>query len=146
MSRLVRLRIPVVTAAIFAVLGVALAVAGSVQVPRSGWSWGNPTPQGNNLRAIDFVGGRGYAVGVAGTALRTDDGGATWSGLATGTSADLTRLQIVDPDTVVILGGDGCVLRRSDDGGKTFHRIFIVAEVNCPANGSHAITLLKTYK
>ena len=63
----------------------------SVRVPLSGWNWGNPTPQGNDLRAIDFLGGRGYAVGAAGTALRTDDGGATWSGLATGTAGDLDQ-------------------------------------------------------
>ena len=106
--------------------------AASVRVPLSGWYWGNPAPQGNALKAVDFVGGRGYAVGTAGTALRSDDGGLTWSGLATGTAGDLTRLQIIDPETVVVLGGGGCVLRRTDDGGKTFKKIFIVAEVNCP--------------
>ena len=52
----------------------------AVQVSQSGWQWGNPTPQGNTIRALDFNAGRGYAVGDAGTALRTDDGGATWVG------------------------------------------------------------------
>jgi photosystem II stability/assembly factor-like uncharacterized protein len=105
----------------------------AVNVAQSGWSWGNPTPQGNTLKAIDFVSGRGYAAGDAGTVLRTDDGGSTWTGLATGTPADLGRLQVIDPETLVVLGTNGCVLRRSDDGGQTFHKIFIVAEVNCPA-------------
>src|SRR5215208_6583584 len=114
--------------AIFATFGSA-----SVNVAQSGWSWGNPTPQGNTLVAIDFVQGRGFAAGDAGTVLRTDDGGSTWTGLATGTSADLKRLQVLDPDTLTVLGGEGCVLRRSDDAGKTFHKIFIVAEQNCPA-------------
>ena len=109
----------------------ATAAAASVRVPLSGWYWGNPAPQGNSLQALSFTGGRGYAVGTAGTALRSDDGGKAWVGLATGTAGDLTRLQIIDPDTVVVLGG-GCVLRRTDDGGKTFRKIFIVAEVNCP--------------
>lgn len=118
--------------AVLVTLGAAGAAGISVQVARSGWSWGNPTPQGNSLAAVDFLGERGYAVGAAGTALRTDDGGTTWAGLATGTPADLNRLQIVNPDTVVVLGGDGCVLRRSGDGGATFQKIFIVAEVNCP--------------
>jgi photosystem II stability/assembly factor-like uncharacterized protein len=104
----------------------------SVQVSQSGWQWGNPTPQGNTIRAIDFVQGRGYAIGDDGTALRTDDGGATWTGLATGTSQDLTRVQAVTPDVVVVLGGGGCVVRRSDDGGKTFHKMFVLAETNCP--------------
>ena len=81
---------------------------------------------------MDFIAGRGYAIGDDGTALRTDDGGATWAGLATGTSQDLTRLQAVTPDVIVILGGDGCVVRRSDDGGATFHKMFVLAETNCP--------------
>jgi photosystem II stability/assembly factor-like uncharacterized protein len=113
-------------------------------VPLSGWNWGNPAPQGNDLRAIDFQAGRGYAVGAAGTALRTDDAGTTWAGLPTGTAADLARLQIVDPETVVVLGSDGCVLRRSDDGGKTFHKIFIVAEVGCPDRVQAAYFVDKT--
>ena len=96
-----------------AVAALAAPAGASVQVSQSGWFWGNPTPQGNTLRALDFQSGRGYAIGDAGTALRTDDGGATWTGLATGTSADLDRLQIVTPDVLVIQGGDGCVLRRS---------------------------------
>jgi len=115
---------------ICALLGAACAAAAlsapagaAVQVSQSGWFWGNPTPQGNTLRALDFLSGRGYAIGDAGTALRTDDGGATWTGLATGTSADLDRLQVVTPETLVVQGGDGCVLRRSDDGGKTFRRV-----------------------
>src|SRR5204862_6456256 len=89
-------------------------------------------PQGNTLRALDFLSGRGYAVGDAGTALRTDDGGATWTGLATGTSGDLDRLQVVTPDVLIVQGGDGCVLRRSDDGGRSFHRIYVLAEHDCP--------------
>jgi photosystem II stability/assembly factor-like uncharacterized protein len=118
-------------AAVF-LLGAAGAAATSVEVSRSGWAWGNPTPQGNSLAAIDFLAGRGYAVGASGTALRSDDGGASWLGLATGTSGSLNRLQIVDPNTVVVLGGDGCVLRRTNDGGQTFQKMFIVAETNCP--------------
>jgi photosystem II stability/assembly factor-like uncharacterized protein len=104
----------------------------AVQVSQSGWQWGNPTPQGNTIRAMDFISGRGYAIGDDGTALRTDDGGATWAGLPTGTSQDLTRLQAVTPDVVTILGGEGCVVRRSDDGGATFKKMFVLAEKDCP--------------
>jgi photosystem II stability/assembly factor-like uncharacterized protein len=124
-------RAAALAAAVF-LLGAASAAATSVQVSRSGWAWGNPTPQGNSLAAIAFVAGRGYAVGASGTALRSDDGGASWLGLATGTSGSLNRLQIVDADTVVVLGGDGCVLRRTNDAGLTFQKMFIVAETNCP--------------
>jgi photosystem II stability/assembly factor-like uncharacterized protein len=119
-------------AAVALMVGCVGTASASVRVPLSGWNWGNPTPQGNDLKAIDFLGGRGYAVGAAGTALRTDDGGLAWTGLATGTQGNLTKLQIIDPETLVVLGGDGCVLRRSANGGATFTRIFIVAEVDCP--------------
>lgn len=134
MRRLTKALVGVAGAA--AVTGAAALAAApapaAVNVSQSGWQWGNPTPQGNTIRGIDFAGGRGYAIGDAGTALRTDDGGATWAGLATGTSQSLTRVQAVTADVVVALGGDGCVARRSDDGGRTFRKMFILAEVNCP--------------
>ena len=50
----------------------------------------------------------------------------------TGTSLDLTRVQAVTPDTVIVLGGNGCVVRRSDDGGKTFTKMYVLTEINCP--------------
>jgi photosystem II stability/assembly factor-like uncharacterized protein len=114
-----------------AIATIAGVAAASVNVGQSGWRWGNPTPQGNTLRAIAFAGPLGYAVGDSGTALKTADGGTTWVGLATGTPGPLTRVQIVDPKTVVIAGGDGCILRRSTDAGATFARVFTVAEQNC---------------
>jgi photosystem II stability/assembly factor-like uncharacterized protein len=113
-------------------LALPASASASVTVGQSGWSWGNPTPQGNAISAIEFGGGKGYAVGDAGTALRTDDAGATWSGLATGTAAKLDRVQVIDADSIVVLGGDGCVVRRTDDGGKSFKRLFSVSERGCP--------------
>src|SRR4051794_9005284 len=122
-----------VLVSMFAVAAMTAAPASaSVQVSQSGWQWGNPTPQGNTIGAMDFIAGRGYAIGDDGTALRTDDGGVSWTGLATGTSQDLTRVQAITPDVITILGGDGCVARRSDDGGATFHKVFVLAETNCP--------------
>jgi photosystem II stability/assembly factor-like uncharacterized protein len=115
------------------VLSAAMvAQAADVTVGQSGWNWGNPQPQGNTLRTVEFAGGRGYAAGSFGTLLRTDDGGATWTGIPTGITADLARIRAVDANTVVI--GSGCVLRRSDDGGQTFRRLpFTSSETGCPA-------------
>ena len=45
-----------VLSAIALALTFAEAASASVRVPLSGWNWGNPTPQGNDLRAIDFIG------------------------------------------------------------------------------------------
>jgi hypothetical protein len=49
-------------AALAAVVACAVSAtfgSASVNVAQSGWSWGNPTPQGNTLVTIDFVQGRG---------------------------------------------------------------------------------------
>jgi photosystem II stability/assembly factor-like uncharacterized protein len=116
-----------------AAIGIAVnANAADVTVGQSGWNWGNPQPQGNTLRTVEFAGGRGYAAGSFGTLLRTDDGGLHWTGIPTGITADLARIRAVDANTVVI--GSGCVLRRSDDGGTTFRRLpFTSSETGCPA-------------
>lgn len=114
-----------------------LTLAGSeslanVTVSKSGWAWGNPTPQGRTLDAIAFANGVGYAVGFGGTALSTADAGHSWTGLTTGTTANLERVQAISPSTVVVGGGNGCVTRISENGGQVFKRIFNVAESECP--------------
>src|SRR3954453_1913724 len=83
----------------------AAAQAAPVTVAHAGWTWGSPLPQGDTLSAVDFQGERGYAVGEFGTMLRTDDGGATWSGVHTGLTEDLTEVRMISPDSVVIAGG-----------------------------------------
>ncbi len=100
---------------------VPSATAAPVSVGRSGWLWGDPVPQGETLNRVAFQGLRGYAVGEGGTTLRSDDGGQTWTGLASGTESNLSLLQEVDPNTIVI--GGGCTVRESSDGGATFHRL-----------------------
>jgi photosystem II stability/assembly factor-like uncharacterized protein len=116
-----RLRIAGALAAAVAALLVAMPAPASVTTPKSGWSWGDPLPQGSPITSLTFSGARGYAAGGFGTVLRTDDGGSTWSGLRTGVTADLTDLTLISADSLVV--GGGCVLRRSDDGGQTFQRL-----------------------
>src|SRR4051812_40409760 len=128
-----RTRVGLTLLVLVAVLAFAQAAnALVVGVGHSGWNWGNPQPQGNTLHAVEFAGGTGYAAGDFGTLLRTQDGGNTWQGIATGITGDLSRIRAIDQNTVVI--GSGCVLRRSDDGGQTFHRLpFVSSETGCPA-------------
>jgi photosystem II stability/assembly factor-like uncharacterized protein len=109
-------------------LFAAPAGAADVTVGHSGWNWGNPQPQGNTLRTIEFAGTRGFAAGEFGTLLRTDDRGRNWTGVTTGTTATLTHIAIPDEDTVVV--GAGCVLRRSDDAGTSF-RAFSFSASGC---------------
>src|SRR2546425_4798783 len=111
-----------------ALAGVALAAAptgacalAGVSVGHSGWLWSSPLPQGNALAALDFAGDRGYAAGAFGTLLRSDDGGQSWVGLGTGVTEDLSRVQAISADAVVLAGG--CIVRRSDDGGQSFRRL-----------------------
>ena len=123
------------------VLALALTALGATAVPawgqgdvtvgHSGWKWGNPQPQGNTLRQLEFGPGGGYAAGEFGTLLRTDNGLA-WTGLPTGVTADITDLRAVDADTVIF--GTGCIMRRSNDGGRNFSRVpFVAREQNCPS-------------
>lgn len=102
----------------------------NVQVGSSGWQWGNPLPQGNQINALVFAGSQGYAVGDFGTLLASADGGATWTGLLSGTFTSLTEIQTITPTS--IFAGGGCVGRRSDDGGRTFKRVaFTPVESEC---------------
>jgi photosystem II stability/assembly factor-like uncharacterized protein len=120
-----------------ALAAIPAAAPANVQVGSSGWSWGNPLPQGNTLRAMAFFGTTGYAVGDFGTLLKTTDGGSNWEGLPAGTFSNLTELQVLDGNTLV--AGGGCVARRSTDGGRTFTRIgFTNVESDCPADSNLA--------
>jgi photosystem II stability/assembly factor-like uncharacterized protein len=87
----------------------------------SGWFWGAPSPQAQNLGAVEFAGPTGYASGDFGTLIKSTDAGRTWSGRETGLSEDLDHLRILGPD--IVIAGGNCALRRSDDGGKTFRRL-----------------------
>jgi photosystem II stability/assembly factor-like uncharacterized protein len=126
-----RLRLSAALACAAALLAALPALApASVQVGSSGWQWGNPLPQGNTLRSISFAGANGYAAGDFGTLLRTTDGGATWTGLLSGTFTNLSDVQAIDPDAVFAAGG--CVARRSNDAGVTFTRVaFTPVESSC---------------
>ena len=105
-------------AALLIVAACITAAAAEVTVGQSGWNWGNPQPQGHTLHAVEFANAtRGYAAGEFGTLLRTDDGGASWSGVSTGTTFDLTKLRAIDANSVVI--GSGCLLRRSEAADRT---------------------------
>jgi photosystem II stability/assembly factor-like uncharacterized protein len=119
MGRVARIALAAIAA--WAMAGTAAAGAAPVSVGTSGWTWGDPVPQGETLDSVAFQGARGYAAGEGGAVLRSDDGGASWTGLSSGSSSNLSLLQEVDPNTVVV--GGGCTVRESTDGGATFHRL-----------------------
>ena len=102
------------------------ALAAPISVGHSGWTWGDPAPQGETLNDVVFDGSRGFAVGQLGTVLRSDNGGATWIGLPSGTTSPLSLAQVLDANTVIV-GGE-CTVRESTNAGASFQRL--------PVNGS----------
>jgi photosystem II stability/assembly factor-like uncharacterized protein len=96
-------------------------LAAPVSVGHSGWAWGDPSPQGNTLNDVVFTGALGFAVGDFGTVLRSEDGGNTWTGLPSGTTNNLSQVQEVDANTVVV--GGGCTVRESVNAGASFQRL-----------------------
>ncbi len=86
---------------------------------RSGWRWLNPLPQGNYLRDIAFLNGKGIAAGEAGTVMTSTDNGSSWTILseATGTTQTLAAVSLIDDEKFVVVGENGAIL-VSSDGGK----------------------------
>jgi photosystem II stability/assembly factor-like uncharacterized protein len=100
-----------------------------VSAGHSGWYWGNPAPQGQNLAAVAFQGTTGYAVGALGTVLRSEDGGETWTGLPSGTVDDLDLVQELSPTTLVV--GGGCSVLESTNSGASFTSLPLGLAGNC---------------
>lgn len=101
-----------------------------VGIAGSGWLWASPRPQGSTLRAVDFRGTRGYAVGDSGVLLRSDDAGRSWRGTSELSQVDgsgapgplhLEDVDVRGPRSVVVRAF--CGVWRSDDGGRTLRRL-----------------------
>ena len=74
---------------------------------QSGWYWQNPYPQGNEIYSINFVSDEGWAVGGAGTALLTTDGGITWTKKDLGTTEILRCVYMHSDNQIWIVGDNG---------------------------------------
>ncbi len=113
---------------------LATPAGAAVRFGSTGWSWGDPTPQGAALDAIGFAGATGYAAGDNGTLLKTSNGGTSWTGLRLGTFASMDNVQVLDANTLVVSGD--CSARRSIDGGLTFTPVaFTDDELDCSLAG-----------
>lgn len=67
---------------------------------------------------MDEEGATGVAVGLGGAVLRSEDGGATWSRVATPFKQDL--FGVGGAGSRVVISGEGGLLALSEDGGRTF--------------------------
>ncbi len=89
------------------------------------YNWANPTPQGNGLHALAFESGQvGYAVGVKGTTLITNDAGQTWVDESSypAFTKDLRDLLVLSPG-VLLAVGELPGIYRSEDGGASWSAV-----------------------
>ena len=89
-------------------------------IKQSGWFWQNPVPAGVHLRAVDMTDPTTiWAAGSFGTIVTSRDGGATWTLLASQTSAHIEGIDMVNRRVGYAVGGDGVGV-RTRDGGATW--------------------------
>ncbi|RJQ53836.1 MAG: hypothetical protein C4521_06665 [Actinobacteria bacterium] len=104
--------------AVVAFLSLAVLQAGAHELTGNGtWYWQNPKPQGNSVYDTVFTSPtRGWAVGAAGTALHTEDGGAHWTSDYSGTGEHLYAADFVNDNKGWAVGSRGVIV-HTDDGG-----------------------------
>jgi photosystem II stability/assembly factor-like uncharacterized protein len=79
------------------------------------WQWQNPLPQGNTLKCIKFIDDdTGYAVGDAGTIIRTTNAGADWNIEVSGTLENLNAVHLTGQANGIAVGNNGLVLKTTD--------------------------------
>lgn len=91
----------------------------------SDWKWLHPQPQGNRLNYVQaFSGTTWYAIGYAGTFMKTTDAGATWFfrhdvGKPFGTSgqsANALDAHFFDTNNGIVVGSNAGIFKTTDAG------------------------------
>lgn len=77
------------------------------------------------------AGSRLVAVGDAGRIFLSDDEGATWRFVNSGTRSTLTRLRVLDEKTLLAVGHDSVILKTTD-AGETWTEVFSDPEAESP--------------
>lgn len=81
------------------------------------WDWLNPRPAGYSMYAVDFLDSlTGIAVGDAGNALRSTDGGRSWLLLPTGFEATFNGVAYRSAKCVTAVGAGGLIISTTDEG------------------------------
>ena len=102
---------------LFFFLIVILILAKDISNAQFAWEWQNPKPQGNTLKDVFFTDTlTGYAVGVAGTLIKTTDGGNNWNRIYCGTWDILNTVYFTDAYIGYIAGEKGRILKTTDAG------------------------------
>lgn len=90
---------------------------------QTGWSWLNPKPQGNTLRKVQALNSNlAFAIGDAGTIIRTQNAGAEWKVQRSRTNLNLKALSFVHPDSGFVVGDSGIILKTVNSGTAWFRQ------------------------
>ncbi|MHC1736921.1 MAG: YCF48-related protein [Ignavibacteriaceae bacterium] len=110
------------------ILFLALFTFGTFAQEYTDWKWMHQQPQGNTLRWVKrFDANNWYAVGLAGTFMKTTDAGANWyfhhtaaAPYATSTqSSNLYDAHFFNQSTGIVVGSNATIYKTTD-GGVTF--------------------------
>ncbi len=100
-------------------LGLSAGSAPALAAPGPGWAEQTPFPGGEDLLAIDAVDSNtAWAVGDAGTILRTGDGGQTWEKQVSNIPPAIDKIDAVNGS--VAWANAALVIINTNDGGKTW--------------------------
>jgi photosystem II stability/assembly factor-like uncharacterized protein len=104
-------------------LYLSLLVIFNSQIAFSQWEWSHPCPQGNTLNDIYFIDQNiGWAVGDAGTILRSTDGGLNYEPMNYSSHANFTSVEFFNTDIGLVAGDSGIIL-KTIDGGLDWERL-----------------------
>ncbi len=94
---------------------IALIIASEIEAQN--WIKKSPFPTGENLNSVFFTTNSiGYAVGSAGTIIKTTDGGNSWFFLTSGTTANLQSVYFPSINIGFAVGDAGIILKTTDSG------------------------------
>ncbi len=96
-----------------------LVLSWVIHASAQSWVWQNPSPQGNNIQAVQIVDSNTIVcVGDSGAFLKSTDSGVSWSvqHFLGGTSPSLRGVWFIDSNIGMVVGQEGTILRTLDGG------------------------------
>ncbi len=81
------------------------------------WFWQNPLPQGNDIYSMSFYDSmHGFAVGPAGTILRTSNGGVNWALLQNAGLHNFYSVSSISEQSTFVTSDSGLIIHTTNDG------------------------------
>lgn len=124
---------------------------------QSSWTWQNPLPQGNDLFGVQCIDGNTiYAVGSAGTILKSTNGGFRWNLHTTGMEKSISFRSLAFRSNQLgwVAGESGNILKTSDGGDnweakelsirKTFNSVWAIDDNTIIAVGDSGTIVRST--